>query len=63
MGKYVIFFFCFAQEESDLILDSADKLSPHEEVGLLRAVGRFSKIFSLQLPLTRGHVAHLIIGP
>ena len=62
-GDNNLYNYLFIKEESDSILASASGLSAKEEVGLLRAFGRFEKVFPLQLPLTKGHMAHLIIGP
>ena len=51
------------QEESDHILHMASGLKSHQEVALLRAYSRFPKVFSTQLPLTKGHFAHFVLGP
>ena len=41
----------------------ARQLKPEAEVGVLRAFSKFSKIFNTQLPLTKGHLAHFVLGP
>ena len=50
------------QEESDHILHMASGLKSYQEVALLRAYSRFPKVFSTQLPLTKGHFAHFVLG-
>ena len=41
----------------------ARQLTAEAEVGVIRAFSKFPKIFNTQLPLTKGHLAHFVLGP
>ena len=41
----------------------ARQLTAEAEVGVIRAFSKFPKIFNTQLPLTKGYLAHFVLGP
>ena len=40
----------------------ARELKTESEVAVIRAFSKFPKIFNTQLPLTKGHLAHMVLG-